>query len=382
MRILITGGAGFIGSKLAARLLTLGHDITVLDNLSPQIHGGDPARTSPLYSSIADRVRLRRGSVCDLELVRECVTNQDLVCHLAAETGTGQSMYEVSRYVDVNVLGTACLLEALRRDGASVRRVVVASSRAVYGEGKYRADDGSIAYPVARKLKDLSDGKFQLYDPRSGRAMTPLPTDENSALHPTSVYGVTKLSQEQLVMNVCPTLKIEPVALRYQNVYGPGQALKNPYTGILSIFSTAILNGNPINVFEDGMESRDFVFIDDVVRATILALFEKAAGGHVFGIGSGVPTSVRAVAMTLVQKYRKEVPIQVTGDFRIGDIRHNYADLTLARQKLGFDPAVTFEEGIQSFTSWVLKQEVAQDQYASSLRELADRGLLNSGNKN
>jgi dTDP-L-rhamnose 4-epimerase len=376
MRILITGGAGFIGSRLALRLSGDGHAVTVLDTLSPQIHGEDPARTSPLFRSITDRVRFAHGSVCDQHVVAECLRDQEAVVHLAAETGTGQSMYEIRRYVDVNIGGTALLLDQLTNHAHSVRRFVVASSRAIYGEGKYQAADGSVVYPSARRPEDMQVGKFEPLDSRTGEPLQCLPTDEEAKIHPSSVYGITKYNQEQMVMTVCPTVGITPVALRYQNVYGPGQSLKNPYTGILSIFSTRILNGNPIAIFEDGLESRDFVYIDDVVEATCLALLRDSAGGQVFGIGSGVATNVLAVANTLVALYKRHVPVVVTGGFRIGDIRHNLSDLTKARSLLGFVPEVEFEAGIERFANWVQTQQVQPDHYEASIEELVSKGLF------
>lgn len=376
MRILITGGAGFIGSQLALSLVHDGHTVTVLDTLSPQIHGVEPETTSPLYAAIRDVVRFVRGSVCDEAALGPCLQQQDAVVHLAAETGTGQSMYEILRYANVNVGGTALLLDRLANHPHEVRRVVVASSRAIYGEGKYQSQDGRIVYPGARHAQDLQAGRFEPLCELTGQPLRQMPTDEASKIHPTSVYGITKQNQEQMVMTVCPTLGIESVALRYQNVYGPGQSLKNPYTGILSIFSTRILNGNPINIFEDGKESRDFVYIDDVVEATRLALFKNEAAGEIFGIGSGVATDVLTVAHTLVRRYRRDVPVNVTGAFRIGDIRHNKADIGKARRLLGFEPATSFEGGIEMFAAWVEGQTLAEDTYENSIRELVDRGLF------
>jgi dTDP-L-rhamnose 4-epimerase len=376
VRILITGGAGFIGSNLALRLITDGHTVSVLDNLSPQVHGDDPDSTSPLLASIRDKVQVVRGSVCDVDALKECLRGQDAVVHLAAETGTGQSMYEIQRYTDVNIGGTALLLDLLANGQYDVRRVIIASSRSIYGEGKYQDADGGVIYPGSRSAEDMQAGQFEPLCPRTGQPLVMLPTDEESKIHPSSVYGITKQNQEQMVMTVCPSIGIEAVALRYQNVYGPGQSLTNPYTGILSIFSTRILNGNPLNIFEDGKESRDFVFIDDVVEATCLALFGTNAAGQVFGIGSGVATDVLTVGRSLVACYGHDVPISVSGAFRIGDIRHNVADLTKARQLLGFDPRVSFEDGIKRFGHWVIRQEVAEDTYDRSIRELSEKGLF------
>lgn len=375
MRILITGGAGFIGSNLSLALLRAGHEVTVLDSLSPQIHGAQPRTESALFRSIDGRVAFIEGSVTDTDAWTRALAGQEAVVHLAAETGTGQSMYEIKRYVDVNVGGTALMLDLLANRPHGVRKVVVASSRALYGEGKYLSARG-VVYPGARREEDLAAGRFEPLDPDTGEPLAVQPTDEASKVHPSSVYGITKQNQEQMVMTVCRSLGIAASALRYQNVYGPGQSLSNPYTGILSIFSTRILHGKPISIFEDGLESRDFVYIDDVVQATQLALFRAEADGEVFGIGSGVPTTVLTAARTLAARYDRTVDIAVTGAWRLGDIRHNYADLAKARRLLGFEPRVDFETGIGRFVDWVLTQPVQRDDYEKSLSELKAKGLM------
>jgi dTDP-L-rhamnose 4-epimerase len=376
MRVLITGGAGFIGSGLALDLVEQGHEVTVLDCLSPQVHGALPDVESTLYASIRDKVRFVRGSVCDGAVMEQVLRDQEGVVHLAAETGTGQSMYEIRRYVDVNVGGTALLLDVLANQPNSVKRVVVASSRAIYGEGKYLSPDGEIVYPTARLVENMKAGRFEPVCAKTGADLMPLATDEESKIHPSSVYGITKQTQEQLVMTACPAMGIEPVALRYQNVYGPGQSLQNPYTGILSIFATRILNGNPVHIFEDGRESRDFVYIDDVVRATSSALLCREAAGHVIGFGSGVGTNVLTVAHSLVKHIGIDVPIEITGAFRVGDIRHNIADIGKAQSILGFSRYTSFEEGIRRFAAWVRQQKVSADTYDRSIIELARKGLL------
>ncbi|MDH1289689.1 NAD-dependent epimerase/dehydratase family protein [Comamonas terrigena] len=378
MRILITGGSGFIGSHLALRLVREGHEITVVDNLSPQIHGVDPEVSSQLYISIRDKVHFVHGDVCDPEVWSRCLTDQEAVVNLAAETGTGQSMYEIHRYAEVNVGGTARMLDWLANNQHSVKRMVVASSRAIYGEGKYVDEEGYVVYPDARREEDMKSGRFEPLSAKTGKPLRVQATDEESKIHPSSVYGITKQNQEQMTMTVCPLLGIEPVALRYQNVYGPGQSLKNPYTGILSIFSTRILNGNPIQVFEDGHESRDFVFIDDVIDATCLALFRPQAANEVFGIGSGVATNVIAVANALVEYYAARVPVTVTGAFRLGDIRHNFADLAKARRLLGFEPKIEFFQGLELFSKWVKEQAIEEDAYEKSIREMQKKGLFKS----
>ncbi|RFU46012.1 NAD-dependent epimerase/dehydratase family protein [Paraburkholderia sp. DHOC27] len=375
MKVLITGGAGFIGSNLARRLVADNATVTVLDNLSPQIHGDDPYQ-SPLFQSLDASVRFIEGSVTDREAMERAMEGQDAIVHLAAETGTGQSMYEVSRYIEVNVGGCGLMLDLLvKAKHKTVKKVVVASSRAIYGEGKYRSPALGIMYPDSREEKDLQAAQFDYLCPYSGEALECLPTDEDSKIHPSSVYGITKHDQEQMVMTVCRAIGIGASALRYQNVYGPGQSLSNPYTGILSIFSTRIKNGNAISIFEDGLESRDFVYIDDVVDATQAALVQPKANDRVFGIGSGQRTAVITVAKKLRALYGSEVPINVTGAFRLGDIRHNYADLTRARELLGFEPKVAFAQGIERFAAWVNSQQVQPDHYEESIVEMKSRGL-------
>ena len=373
--ILITGGAGFIGSRLALTLQQRGATVTVLDNLSPQIHGAKP-RTSALFKAIAGQVRFIEADVTNREALTAALAGQHAVVHYAAETGTGQSMYQIDRYAHVNVGGTALLLDILANQPHSVQRVVVASSRSIYGEGKYRSAEHGVVYPGHRSAEAMSAGQFEVQHPAGGSPLQLLATDEDALIHPSSVYGITKQVQEQLVMTVCPTLNIAGVALRYQNVYGPGQSLSNPYTGILSIFSNLIMSGKPINIFEDGLESRDFVYIDDVVAATVQSLFNPAAANAVFNVGSGVPVDVLTVARTLVRLLGTEVPIAVSGNFRIGDIRHNYACLQKTQRLLGFTPQFDFEAGIRLFCEWVKTQGPVQSDYEGSIAEMKQKGLL------
>ena len=372
--ILITGGAGFIGSNLALKLISKGHKVTVIDNLSPQIHGDNPEQSSPLYKSIKDKVTFIKGTVTSKEDWSTALAGQDIVVHYAAETGTGQSMYEIQKYVDVNVNGTAILLDLLANTTHQVKKVVIASSRSIYGEGKYINERGESVYPQHRTSEYMDGGDFEVKF--SGSEILKLVgTDEESKIHPSSVYGITKQNQEQMIMTVCPTLGIAPVAFRYQNVYGPGQSLKNPYTGILSIFSTQIKNGNGINIFEDGKETRDFVYIDDVVDATILGIEKEEANNEVFNVGTGVATDVISVATNLIKNYGVDVPVAVSGNYRLGDIRHNYADLTKINSKLGFTPKYSFEDGLKEFTNWVNTQEVEKDNYQKSIDEMKAKGL-------
>ena len=373
--VLITGGAGFIGSALARRLVAAGHHVTVLDSLLAQVHGDDPATTSPLLQSLNGVAEVQVGTVTSTDDLRRALTGATIVVHLAAETGTGQSMYEIDRYVEANVGGTAKLLNLLTNEPHTVHRVVVASSRSIYGEGAYRTASGEVVFPPHRFAEDMAAGDFEVHLPGEG-VLTMIPTPETALLHPSSVYGITKQSQEALIMTTASAIGVEAVSLRYQNVYGPGQSLKNPYTGILSIFSTLIRQGKAINIFEDGQESRDFVFIDDVVEATYLACVTPGASGSVMNIGSGVPTTVTEVVDALFRAFGTTVPVTVSGNFRVGDIRHNIADMTRSHDVLGFTSRVGFDEGIERFVAWVLSEPLEEDGYERSLEEMAVRNLL------
>ena len=375
MRVLITGGAGFIGSNIALKLSKKGYKVTVLDTLSEQIHGSNPESTSPLYQKIKDKVDFIKGDVNNREDLERALVDVDYVIHLAAETGTGQSMYEIKKYVDTNIGGTALLLDILTNTEHHVKRVVVAESRAVYGEGKYHCPNCGDVYPYERTDENLAKGDFECKCPKCGGEVNLIATTEDSAIHPSSVYGISKQVQGQLVHLVCKSIGVESVSFRYQNVYGPGQSLTNPYTGILSIFSTRIKNGNGINIFEDGKETRDFVYIEDVVDATILGMEVPEANGHVFNVGTGIATDVLTVANTLCEKYGINVPITVSGNYRLGDIRHNFADITAARQILGFEPKWSFSDGIEKFANWVNQQDVKEDNYETSIEEMKKKGL-------
>lgn len=373
-KVLITGGAGFIGSNLALQLLSKGYEVRVMDNLSEQIH--DQVENSPLYNSIVGKVEFIQGDVRNRADWEKCLKGQEVVIHLAAETGTGQSMYEIEKYVDVNIKGTAILLDILANEESRVQKVVVASSRSIYGEGRYACVEHGEVYPNSREEKDLTAGDFETKCPVCRGSLKLMYTNERSKIHPSSIYGITKQNQEQMVLTACKSIGVAAVALRYQNVYGPGQSLSNPYTGILSIFSTRILNGNPINIFEDGLESRDFVFIDDVVSATISCVEKEQANYEVFNVGSGEATTVSQVAEALREAYGKPVDVAVSGDYRLGDIRHNVADITKAQRILEFKPKVMFSEGIKRFSAWVKEQEIQEDKYESSIEEMKQKGLM------
>jgi len=372
--ILITGGAGFIGSNLALALVKNDYSVTVLDNLSAQIHGENPEK-SYSYNSIRDKVTFIKGDIRKKEDCERSLIGQDALIHLAAETGTGQSMYQIYKYSEVNIIGTALLMDTIANGNYGIKKMIVASSRAIYGEGRYLCALHGEVFPLVRNEKDLINGFFECRCPRCGDHVKPLSTAEDSKIMPQSIYGITKYNQEQIFLVAGKSLKIPVIALRYQNVYGPGQSLSNPYTGILSVFSTQIKNKNSINVFEDGKESRDMIYIDDVVNATILGLENEDAKYNVFNVGTGRPVEVLSIANRLVSLFQSDVKVYITGNYRIGDIRHNYADLTETSKSLNFTPQYQFEDGIVNYVKWVNSQEIEEDKYLYSLIELNKKGL-------
>lgn len=373
MKILITGGAGFIGQHLTRYLLERDVSVTILDNFLPQVHG-DAGR---LPEDLTARVRLVRGDVADPSAMQNALQDVERIVHLAAETGTGQSMYEVGRYARTNLEGTAQLFDALAKThNRKIDRIVVASSRAIYGEGAYQCAQDGLVYPQPRSSAEKQVGNFDPLCPVCKRACTAAATPESAPAQPSSFYGLTKLTQEQMVLLFGQVLNIPSVGLRYQNVYGPGQSLQNPYTGILAIFSNLARVGQPIRVFEDGMESRDFVYIDDVVAATATALLAPIEGCHSINIGSGERTTVLAVAEQINAYFGSRSTVQVTGAFREGDIRHGFADLAHARQLLEYQPVWSFEDGLKRFLAWAEQSSPSTEGYEHSLAEMRDRGLL------
>ena len=376
-KILITGGSGFIGSSLALKLINKGYEVCVLDNLSPQIHGSDPVKTSLLYNTIKGKVNFINGSVTSKDDWIKALEQTEIVVHLAAETGTGQSMYEIKKYVDVNVGGTAMLLDILINRRHSVKKIIIASSRAIYGEGKYECKEHGVIYPKLRDKREMLLGNFKCQCPYCNNEIILRKTDEESKIHPNSIYGITKQNQEQMIMLMGKALNIPCVALRYQNVYGPGQSLSNPYTGILSIFSTLLKENKEINIFEDGKESRDFVYINDVVNATFLAIEKESANFNVYNVGSNEGKNVMQVAEILKGAYDSKSKLNVSGNFRIGDIRHNIADINKIEGDLNYKPSFNFNAGIQNFVEWVLKQEnIINTSYEKSMIELKSKGLF------
>lgn len=377
-RVLITGGLGFIGARLAGHLLARGHAVTVLDNLSPQIHGALPAVHFDWVAHPA--VKIVRGDAGDAAVLAAALEGVGRVAHLAAETGTGQSMYEIARYCAVNVQATALLLDMLVNGKLPVRTLVLASSRSIYGEGRFicaACAPGVPVTPAGRQGADMARGVWEPVCPSCGGALVAVATREDAPVKPSSVYAATKAMQEELVRIACGAAGIPAVALRFQNVYGEGQSLKNPYTGIISIFSTRIRRGLSVPLYEDGEESRDFVHVDDVVGALTAALEQDFAPGFLaLNIGSGVATSVRTLAGILIAALGGSQVPEVTGQFREGDIRHCFADITAAGRVLGYAPKIGIEEGLARFAAWVVKEALPEDGLDKAAAELAARGLM------
>ena len=369
-RVLVTGGAGFVGSHLVDALLARGDAVRILDNLDPQVHG--PARRVPAW--VPAEAELMVGDVRDAEAVRRSLRGVDTVYHLAAAVGVAQSMYQVADYTAVNTQGTANLLQALVDHRGEVERLVVASSMSIYGEGRYTRPDGREPRVSARSPEQLRRHEWELADV-DGVELTPAATDEAKPLDATSIYALTKADQEKMVLLIGGAYGIPSVALRFFNIYGPRQALSNPYTGVAAIFSSRLLNGQAPLIFEDGGQRRDFVSVHDIVAALLLAAGEDAAVGKAFNVGSGQPVSVREVAETLARVLGREIEPEVTGKYRVGDIRNCWADISLAREVLGYEPAVSFERGMEELVGWLQEQERPESAVEAHAAELAARGL-------
>lgn len=367
-KILITGGAGFIGSHLTDELLEKGYTVRILDNLSEQVHGKNCLR--PDY--LNPEAELIVGDVRDPRKVKEALKGVDAVYHYAAMVGVGQSMYEIKEYTDVNNLGSAVLLEALSKN--PVERLVVASSMSIYGEGMYKDSNGDIQDGCERSLVNLKSGKWEVYD-KHGNELTPFPTPETKTPCLSSVYALSKYDQERLCLLIGKAYGIPTVALRFFNVYGTRQALSNPYTGVLAIFASRLLNDNPPLIFEDGCQKRDFVSVLDIARASRLALETPGAEDHVFNVGSGHAYTVVEIAEKMATVLGKEqIAATITGKYRVGDIRHCFADIKKAKTILGYEPQVRFEDGLAELAEW-LEGQTAVDNVAEMSRELAARGL-------
>jgi len=374
-KVLITGGLGFIGRHIAELLVEQDRQVLLFDNLSPQTHGAVPE--IPAQALIRHPcVEIYRGDVrrpADWEKVLPEVRQ---IVHLAAETGTAQSMYEISRYTETNVGGTGALLNYLANRRHSISKIILASSRSVYGEGAYRCAQCGLVYPPMRSEDMLGSGQWEPQCPDCGGPIEAAATPEEAKLAPASIYAATKLAQEDLLRIATKALGIPAVILRMQNVYGEGQSLKNPYTGILSIFSNQLRLGKTLNLYEDGQESRDFVHVSDVARTVALALSAEAADGCTLNVGSGCATTIEEIALLLREHFANKAHPVISGQYRRGDIRHGLADLTAIQARLGFEPLVSLEEGLDRFAAWVKTQPIEPDHLARATQELVERGLM------
>jgi len=368
-RVLITGGAGFIGSYIVEGLLRKGYRVTVFDSLDPQVH---PDSQLPKY--LSREVEFVLGDVRDYVALKEVVLKADVVFHQAAAVGVGQSQYQVRHYVEVNTLGTANLLDIVANHKTNVRKIIVAASMSSYGEGCYRCEACGPVRPPLRSEEQMARGDWELHCPNCDATVTPVPTDENAYQFCTSVYAFTKRHQEEMALHIGRTYGIPTVALRYFNVYGPRQSLSNPYTGVAAIFLSRLKNNNPPVIYEDGLQLRDFVSVHDVVQANLLALEKDEANYEVFNVGAGRPVTIRQVAEVLAQRLGKDIQPEITRRFRKGDVRHCFASIEKIRQRLGYAPKVSFEDGMAELVAWA--QEVAAvDRFNEAAQELAKRGL-------
>lgn len=368
-QILITGGAGFVGSHLADGLLKAGHKVRILDDILPQVHQhGVPDYLSP-------EVELITGDVRDPNLLREVLRGVDVIFHFAATVGVGQSMYEISRYMSVNTQGTAELLQAILDTKSKPEKLIVASSMSIYGEGQYGCPAcGKSAFPPVRPVSQLKEGQWEVLCTHCSTVLVPQPTNEKKPSEINSIYALSKRDQEELCLIYGRNYGLPVTALRFFNIYGTRQALSNPYTGVAAIFAARLINNQAPLVFEDGEQMRDFVSVHDIVRANMLAMERPESDGEVINVGCGQPIKIRRVAEILAAALGKDIAPVITHKYRAGDIRHCYADLSKARQLLGYEPQVTHEEGFRELASWLVNQE-AEDKAETMLQELTTYGL-------
>ncbi|HEY0564616.1 MAG TPA: NAD-dependent epimerase/dehydratase family protein [Terriglobales bacterium] len=366
--ILITGGAGFVGSHIADALLKAGHEVRVFDNLTPQVHPFG-------FPDYLDReVEFMRGDMRDRDAVARAVKGADVIFHEAAAVGVGQSMYEIEHYMGANTQGTAVLLQVLLDLKIPIEKLVVASSMSIYGEGKYECDEHGIVAPPPRPVEQLKTKKWEALCPACGRVLSAVATTEDKPLQATSIYALSKKDQEEMTLLFGRTYGLPVVALRYFNIYGTRQALSNPYTGVAAIFASRLLNDRSPMIFEDGNQMRDFVSVHDIVQANLLAMERSEADGHALNIGSGSPVSISDVATALTKELGKMIPVEITGNYRAGDIRHCFAEISAAQSLLGYAPKYTFSQGVRELVQWLRSQQ-AEDRGAEMLQQLKTFGL-------
>ena len=367
--VLITGGAGFVGSHLAEALVAQGHRVRIYDNLSDQVH------QSAFPGYLTQNADFIQGDVRDLAKLREAVRDVNVIYHLAAAVGVGQSMYQIADYTAVNSCGTANLLQAILDTRSTPQKIIVASSMSIYGEGRYLCPNCGRLAPPQRAPEKLQQKQWELDCPRCEQQLVPVPTDEFKPLQCSSIYALGKKTQEEMVLLFGRTYKVPAVALRYFNIYGPHQALSNPYTGVMAIFASRLMNGNAPVIFEDGLQQRDFVNVADIVQANLLAMESPGADGMAVNVGSGEAVTIREVAQQLMTALGKSTPFEISGKSRAGDIRHCFADITTASRLLGYKPRVTLEVGLAELVAWLGGQQ-ASDRVSEAMDRLSVHGLV------
>ncbi len=370
MKILVTGGAGFIGSFLVDELVKKGHQVRILDNLDPQVHpNGEPPEW------LNKEAEFIKGDVRDYETLKKAIDGIEIVFHHAAAVGVGQSQYQIKHYVDVNTGGTANLMDIIVNHKNSVKKIIVAASMSSYGEGAYICEEHGRIRPEPRTEEQMNQGKWEQYCPHCGKVLKPVPTKEEDCMIINSIYAMTKKDQEDIVMTIGKAYKIPCVSLRFFNVYGPRQSLSNPYTGVAAIFMSRIKNGNPPIVYEDGMQSRDFINVHDLVRANILAMEKEEADYNIFNVGVQNPIPVLKLAEIIAKLYNKDIKPEIKNKYRKGDIRHCYADITKIKTLLGWEPQISFEEGMKELIEWS-RNAKAEDKFEIAQKELEEKGLV------
>lgn len=368
-RVLITGGAGFVGSHTADALLQAGHEVRIFDNLTSQVHRGGAT------SCIPKEAEFVLGDVRNLQQLSKAVMGCDVIFHFAAAVGVGQSMYQIADYTATNNLGTANLLQAIHDTGSMPEKIVVASSMSIYGEGKYVCHTCGEIAPPARELSQLQAKRWETTCANCGEVATPVPTREDKPLQCTSIYALSKKDQEEMTLLFGRVYGIPAVALRYFNIYGQRQSLSNPYTGVAAIFASRLLNRKAPMIFEDGQQMRDFVSVHDVVQANLLAMENSRADGKAVNIGSGNPVTIREVASELGRALGLQIPAEITGKYRAGDVRHCFADISEAGKRLGYSPRTDLRDGIRELAAWLESQE-ADDKVDQAMEQLNVNGLV------
>ncbi len=370
MRILVTGGAGFIGSFIVDKLIELGHTVRIFDNLDEQVH---PNSKKPDY--LNKNAEFILGDVRDYDAFKKVCLDVDVIFHKAAAVGVGQSQYKIKHYVDVNTGGTANLLDILVNNKNKVKKLIVAASMSSYGEGYYNCKKCGRVTPSLRSLPQMQSGDWELKCPICGINVNPLPTDEKKELASNSIYAISKKDQEEMCLNIGKAYNIPTVALRYFNVYGPRQSLSNPYTGVAAIFMSRIKNNNAPYIYEDGLQSRDFISVHDIVQANMLAMQKPEANYEMFNVGTGKPIAIKDIALILAKLYGKNIEPIIANKFRQGDVRYCYADISKITKKLGFKPKVSFEKGMKELIEWA-KTAQSEDKFEQAAGELAAKGLV------